>query len=255
LVNNQQYCYRVLAIGSYYASDVPDPLYNWSQEICAQPYDLTPPCPPTLTIVDDCLTAVNELSWKNVSGCADDIEGYVVYYAPTLSDTLVLLTTLYGADDTTFVFDGTLFNDPASIAGCYAVAAFDSLNLWPDGNLYRNMSAFSNVVCIDNCPEYTLPNIFSPNSDRLNDLFEPFPYRYVKRIVLTIYNRWGEAVFETEDPAIRWDGKHKETGKLCSDGAYYYVIQVDFIRVAGIETKSYSGNIRLIAGDASTPNN
>ena len=255
LVNNQPYCYKVLALGSYYAADVPDPLFNWSQEVCAQPYDLTPPCPPTLTMADDCIEAITTLNWSNVSGCADDIEGYVVYYAPTLSDSLILLTTLYGADDTTFIFDGAERNNPTSIAGCYAVAAFDSLNLWPDGNLYRNVSSFSNIICIDNCPEYTLPNIFSPNGDALNDVFEPFPYRYVDRISMTIYNRWGETVFETEDPAIQWDGKHRDSGKVCTDGAYYYVIRVDFIRLSGIESTSYSGNLRIIGGEASQQNN
>ncbi len=255
LVNNQPYCYKVLALGSYYAADVPDPLFNWSQEVCAQPYDLTPPCPPTLTMADDCIEAITTLHWSNVSGCADDIEGYVVYYAPTLSDSLILLTTLYGADDTTFVFDGAERNNPTSIAGCYAIAAFDSLNLWPDGNLYRNVSSFSNIICIDNCPEYTLPNIFSPNGDALNDVLEPFPYRYVDRISMTIYNRWGEPVFETEDPSIQWDGKHRDSGKVCTDGAYYYVIRVDFIRLTGIESTSYSGNLRIIGGETSPQNN
>lgn len=255
LVNNQLYCYKVQAIGSYYASDVPDPLFNWSQEVCAQPYDQTPPCPPLFNMEDDCIAAVNTLSWSNVSGCADDIEGYVIYYAPTLSDTLTLFTTIYGVEDTTFLFDGNEFNNPPSIAGCYAVAAFDSLNLWPDGNLYRNISSFSNVICIDNCPEYSLPNIFSPNGDALNDTFEPFPYRYVQSISLAIYNRWGETVFETTDPSIQWDGMHKETGKPCTDGAYYYVIRVDFIRLAGIESQTYSGNLRIIAGDVSPQNN
>jgi gliding motility-associated-like protein len=255
LVNNQPYCYKVLALGSYYADDVPDPLFNWSQEICAQPYDQTPPCPPILTMADDCIEAIATLSWINVSGCADDIEGYVVYYAPTLSDSLTLLTTLYGAGDTTFIFDGAERNNPTSIAGCYAIAAFDSLNLWPDGSLNRNVSSFSNIICIDNCPEYTLPNIFSPNGDALNDVFEPFPYRYVDRISMVIYNRWGEPVFETEDPAILWDGKHRDSGKACTDGAYYYVIRVDFIRLSGIESKSYSGNLRIIGGETSPQNN
>lgn len=255
LINNQSYCYYVLAKGSYYASDVPDPLYNLSQQVCARPYDQTPPCPPILSIEDDCIAALNSFSWSNVSGCADDITGYVIYYAPTLSDSLMLLTTLYGAGDTTFVFDGNERNNPASIAGCFAVTAIDSLNLWPDGNYYRNESGFSNIICIDNCPEYNLPTIFSPNGDALNDLFEPFPYRYVKSIALTIYNRWGESVFETEDPSIQWDGKHKESGRNCTDGVYYYVIRVDFIRLIGIESKSYSGNIRLIDGEVSPQNN
>jgi gliding motility-associated-like protein len=248
LINNERYCYRVKAIGSYYAGDVPDPLENWSQEVCATPYDQTPPCPPVLTIADDCITGVNTLSWQNVSGCADDIRAYAVYYAPTLSDSLTVIFTSTSAEDTVFIFDGNEQNDPASIAGCYAVTAIDSLNLWPDGNYYSNESAFSNVVCIDNCPEYTLPSIFSPNADQLNDLFKPFPYRYVKEIDLKIYNRWGGIVFETLDPAISWDGKNKDSGELCTDGIYYYVIRVDYIRLSGVVSESYSGNLRLQSG-------
>jgi len=255
LVNNQLYCYRVKAIGSYYAGDVPDPLENWSQEVCATPYDQTPPCPPELAIEDDCITGVNTLTWQNVAGCADDIRGYVVYYAPTLLDSLTVIYTSYDAEDTVFVFDGYERNDPASIAGCYAVTAIDSLNLWPDGNFYSNESAFSNVVCIDNCPEYTLPSIFSPNADQLNDFFKPFPYRYVKEIDLKVYNRWGGIVYETTDPAIAWDGKNKESGTLCSDGIYYYVIRVDYIRLSGIVSESYSGNVRLQSGSPTPSSN
>jgi gliding motility-associated-like protein len=248
LVNNELYCYRIKAIGSYYADDVPDPLENWSQEACATPYDQTPPCPPVLSIEDDCITGVNTLTWQNVAGCADDIRGYVVYYAPTLLDSLTVIYTSYDAEDTSFIFDGNERNNPASIAGCYVVTAIDSLNLWPDGNFYSNESAFSNVVCIDNCPEYSLPSIFSPNADQLNDIFKPFPYRYVKEIDLKIYNRWGGIVFETKDPAIGWDGKNKESETLCTDGIYYYVIRVDFIRLSGIISESYSGSVRLQSG-------
>ena len=72
---------------------------------------------------------------------------------------------------------------------------------------------------------------------------------------MTVYNRWGEPVFETEDPAIQWNGKHKDSGKACVDGAYYFVIRVDFIRLAGIESKTFSGNLRIIDGDSSPQNN
>lgn len=253
LVNNQLYCYRIKALGSYYVGDVPDPLENWSQEICATPYDQTPPCPPVLAVDDDCINGVNTLSWTNVPGCADDISGYGIYYAPTLLDSLVLIASISQAQDSVFVFDGYVRNDPPSIAGCYVITAFDSLNLWPDGIYHQNESAFSNVICIDNCPQYSLPSIFSPNADNLNDLFVPFPYRYVKQIDLKVYNRWGGVVFETGDPAIKWNGANQDSGEMCSDGAYYYVIRVDYIRLSGIVSESYSGSIRLQNGSPSIP--
>jgi gliding motility-associated-like protein len=128
------------------------------------------------------------------------------------------------------------------------VTALDSLNLWPDGNFYRNESAFSDTVCIDNCPVYFLPNSFTPNADGLNDLFVPFKYRYVESIDLKIFNRWGGVVFETTDPDVLWNGIHMDSGEMCTDGVYYYVVKVNTLRLTGIETEIFNGNIQLMNG-------
>jgi len=135
-----------------------------------------------------------------------------------------------------------------SIAGCFAITALDSLNLWPDGELHQNESEFSNVVCADNCPIYFLPNVFTPNADVFNDLFKPFEYRYIESIDIKIYNRWGGVVFETTDPAINWNGTNKDNGEISSDGAYYYTIVVNTIRLSGIVPEKFSGSIQLING-------
>jgi gliding motility-associated-like protein len=251
LVNNQPYCYKVLVEGSYFASDVTDPLFNWSQEECAQPYDLTPPCPPILSIEDNCGEGINTLTWSNVFGCADDIQLYNVYYAPVQGQPLALIATVDTAEDTVYVYQD--LEEPVSIAGCFAVTALDSLNLWPDGNFYRNESAFSDTVCIDNCPVYFLPNVFSPNGDDLNDLFIPFKYRYVESIDMKIYNRWGGLVFETQDPDVLWNGLNKDSGEICTDGVYYYVAKVNTIRLSGIVTEVFNGNVQLMNGK--TPQN
>ena len=53
-----------------------------------------------------------------------------------------------------------------------------------------------------------LPNVFTPsNGDDYNNEFKPFPYRFITKIDLTIYNRWGQEVFKTENPEINWNGK------------------------------------------------
>ncbi len=245
LVNLQSYCYRVRSIGTYNTPGIIDPVFNWSQELCAQPFDRRPPCPPSLAIEDDCENLSVVLTWtKPSSDCADDVTAYQVYYAPTPNDSMQLIHRTENVNDTTFTFPAEDFN--FSIAGCYAVTALDSLNLWPDGSLVQNESEFSNVICIDNCPLYELPNVFSPNGDGVNDVFEPFPYRYIESIQIIIYNRYGTKVFETTDPKILWNGTDMNTGRECHDGAYYYVIQVNAIRLNGIETNSYNGNIQLV---------
>ena len=246
LVNNQVYCYKVLVLGSYYAGDVPDPLYNWSQEACGQPYDQTPPCPPVLEVEHECAEQLDELTWHNQQDCAPDVTAYNIYYSPVEGQPLQLIATINTSGDTTYIF--TDDEMPVSIAGCFAVTALDSLNLWPDGLLHQNESALSNIVCVDNCPLYFLPNIFSPNGDGLNDLFVPFEYRYVESIDLTIFNRWGNIVFRTNDPDINWNGINMDSSNMSTDGVYYYVVKVNTIRLSGIVTEEFNGTIRLMDG-------
>ncbi|NNC94096.1 MAG: T9SS type B sorting domain-containing protein, partial [Chitinophagales bacterium] len=77
--------------------------------------------------------------------------------------------------------------------------------------------------CIDNCPFYDLPNVFTPNNDGANDLYKPMRgSRFISRIEMKIYNKWGNLVFETEDPMINWDGTDMFTGKELPEDVYFY---------------------------------
>jgi len=248
LTNNEEYCYYVVVVGSYNAEFVPDPLYNYSQQVCAQPYDRTPPCAPSFFIESDCALETNVISWTNPNySCADDVAGYNLYYAPVLGQPLELFASIDVLADTIYIFNES--GHMNTIAGCFAVTALDTPNLWPDGLLYQNESELSEIICVDNCPIYFLPNIFSPNGDDLNDYFKPFEYRFIKDIDIKIFNRWGGLVFETTNPKIMWDGIAKDSGELVSDGVFYYTITVNTIRLTGIVPESFSGTIQLQNGN------
>ena len=66
------------------------------------------------------------------------------------------------------------------------------------------------------------PNTFTPNNDGINDTWMPIilganSYR------LTIYNRWGEKVWETLENDTPWLGQKGTNGEhYCSDGAYVW---------------------------------
>mgnify|MGYP003951720869 CR=1 FL=1 len=70
-----------------------------------------------------------------------------------------------------------------------------------------------------------VPNVFTPNGDNENDCFElrgeDDPCYDV--MTISIYNRWGQKVFESTDPNFCWDGTHNGSGD-CSAGAYLVVI-------------------------------
>lgn len=242
LSNGQRYCYRVRSTGSYGNPDIVAPLINFSQEACGAPTDLTPPCAPTVQIENDCEAPLNTITWSNPNeSCADDTYQYRIYFAPGPNGPYALVGTVVGAENTVFTH-----SDGFSVAGCYQVTAIDTVG---------NESAFIAPVCGDNCPVYELPNVFTPNGDRSNDRFVPFPYRGVRSIALTVFNRWGLSVFETTDPAIGWDGTFKDTGERLPDGVYYYVCDVVLARLAGDEVKQLKGYVHLLGGAATGPQN
>lgn len=234
LANGIEVCYKVETIGHFTASSLPsDTLLNFSQIRCETPVDVEPPCAPVLTITNVCesdeiVTDIselkNDLSWTNPNNsCADDVIKYYIYYAATFNEPLTLLDSIVtGADDTTYSHD-----ELQSLAGCYAVVAIDSFN---------NASPQSAVVCVDNCSNYNLPNVFTPNGDGSNDLYTPIlPYLFIDHVDMKIYNRWGGLVFNTSDPMLNWDGTDINTSKELNEGVYYYVCVLYNITVNGVE--------------------
>lgn len=235
LVNGEEYCYLVVSTGAYSDASIVSPLLNWSQEVCAVPVDLTPPCAPTVVLGNDCETPLNTLTWNNPNEtCADDTELYRVYFTDSLGGEPGLIATIPDAGTTTFTHA-----NGSSVAGCYQVTAVDSLG---------NESPFVEAVCGDNCPLYTLPNIFTPNGDGRNDLFGPFPYRGVDRIDLQVFNRWGRMVFTTSDPDIDWKGTYLDTTSPLPDGVYYYLCTVTYTRLEGEEVIQLNGYVQLLGG-------
>ncbi|MDX2002772.1 MAG: gliding motility-associated C-terminal domain-containing protein [Chitinophagales bacterium] len=252
LINDSLYCYKVQTIGRYTITGLPEPLLNFSQEACQRPRDTIPPCPPTLMVANPCngindgdvctLTGddlKNLLSWTNPNNsCANDTKGYYIYYSPPGDSAFLKVDSILIDTDTSYRHS---YNN--SLAGCYYVTAIDT---------NANESDSSNNVCVDNCPCYRLPNVFTPNADGDNDFYKPLePYRFISRVEMKIYNRWGALVFETENPAILWNGNTTKGNKPLPEDTYYYVCKVFEIRVDGERESDsvLSGFIHLIRGN------
>jgi gliding motility-associated-like protein len=60
---------------------------------------------------------------------------------------------------------------------------------------------------------FLVPNAFTPNNDGLNDTFRPVATGdLIPQFSMVIYNRWGQLIFETTNPAEGWDGKDAPAG-------------------------------------------
>jgi gliding motility-associated-like protein len=74
------------------------------------------------------------------------------------------------------------------------------------------------------CQDFTVPNVFSPNGDGINDQLVINTKRLTSYTII-IYDRWGVPVFSSNDPNQFWNGKVNQSGGLVPVGVYYYDIK------------------------------
>ncbi len=104
---------------------------------------------------------------------------------------------------TQFIVRGTASN------GCYA---FDSITVYVTET---GQNAFS------------VPNAFTPNNDGINDCFGIRNWGSVTLQEFSIYNRWGQRVFQTKNPSDCWDGTFQ--GQKQDSGGFVYIIKASSI--------------------------
>jgi gliding motility-associated-like protein/uncharacterized repeat protein (TIGR01451 family) len=95
-------------------------------------------------------------------------------------------------------------------------------------------------------PAFTLfiPNAFSPNNNKINDVFEVRGiFQGIKAYNIKIWNRWGMLVYESDDISRSWDGSRFGNGDKLTDGVFIYSIEVvDYFG----KRYNYDGDIHLL---------
>lgn len=96
------------------------------------------------------------------------------------------------------------------------------------------------AIDIDYTMPVLIPNAFSPNGDGLNDRFRVEGITY-QRGMITIYNRYGQEVYRSDDPRQGWDGTC--SGVACDGGTYYYLVELHY---PDGKSKVYKGDVALL---------
>lgn len=101
--------------------------------------------------------------------------------------------------------------------------------------LFGAMKSKSQIVLFDtndSISHIIVPNVFTPNYDSVNDVFRPY-LDEITEVQYSIYNRYGNLIFETKKLNGFWDGR-TTSGEPCTDGVYYCVLTA-----VGIDGKKY----------------
>jgi gliding motility-associated-like protein len=237
LENGKQYSYFIRSTGTYQQPDLPKNLVNFSQKASVTPVDNEPPCAPLLNVSSECDSLYNTLRWTiSDSLCFADVTGYEIYYKMKSDEDLSLISTI--TDKNIFTFR----HEPGEIiAGCYQVSAYD---------LAGNEGPRSELICVDSCNFYEIPNVFTPNGDDINDRLVAKTSGLVEKVDFKLFNRGGLLLFQTSDPRIDWDGTYK--GRIVSPGVYFFQCDVSERRITGLETFHLSGFVHVITEEGAT---
>ncbi len=81
------------------------------------------------------------------------------------------------------------------------------------------------IIDIEPIVLYYAPNAFTPNDDGTNDDFRGNGYfEGMKAFNMKIFSRWGELIFETDNPRVGWNGlKHNDGGPI-PQGVYAFLV-------------------------------
>jgi gliding motility-associated-like protein len=157
------------------------------------------------------------------------------------------LITLTGSDATSDCSGGDLTltaeasGGTGSLAFAWSTGSDQASITVPDGAANYNVSvtdecgvqASLTLAVIAPCG-IEVPNVFTPNGDGTNDVFEITGIESLSNVV-RVSNRWGQVVFEAVNYRNNWAGAN------VSDGTYFYVVMADGL------TAPLTGHLTILA--------
>ena len=193
-------------------------------------------------------TSISDTTFA-VGGCATGIT--------TLNLSLINLpvANLTASPDTLFEFESSLLSatsgfdydwSPVSTSTDASITVTPSITTTYDvviSNSNGCSETFSVLVYIlSRDVDLKIPDAFSPNGDGVNDLFRIVNPDFFEKIVMKIYNRWGELIHTSKGINHGWDGTYKNAKQAVD--VYTYVISAQS-QYSGKDLK-LSGNVSLI---------
>lgn len=141
------------------------------------------------------------------------------------------------------------FGDGSIISLCEAV---NYLHTYKDTGDFCAVITSENILgckttsttCIKVLPEFEfyIPNSFTPDGDGINDVFTGYGSNFTD-FSMSIYNRWGEKIYESNEYEKPWDGVVKNKSEQSQVEVYIYSIK---LKDAKGSQKDYNGQVNLI---------
>lgn len=150
-------------------------------------------------------------------------------FAPTLDSDNYLYQWNYSPDDVVYVPLEDEINRAIEVGtiGFYQVHVIE-----PGCHFFSPTTFWVEVIP---CDIYA-PNIFTPNGDGKNDMFQINAITEYPGSTLVVYNRWGKIVYESKDYRNNWSAEE------LPEGIYYYIVEIN----KGSDKEKLAGYFQLV---------
>jgi len=114
----------------------------------------------------------------------------------------------------------------------------------PCSTLTKGINVIAQGDCFTASP--FIPNVFSPNSDGINDLFSIHtnPDMQINALHVSIFDRWGNLIFDSTDSLFAWDGRFHDD--LMAPGVYLYLIIMDYSINGRTFQNTLAGDVTIV---------
>ena len=137
-----------------------------------------------------------------------------------------------GSNSWTWDFgDGTATGSGQSIEHTYELPNIYDITLFVENQFGCKDTAYTRITIEEETTLY-VPNAFTPNGDGINDLFNIYGIG-ISSGTMSIFNRWGQMIYTTDQPEKGWNGQDGRTGSMCQLGVYVY--RIDVITYKGVK--------------------
>ena len=211
--------------------DAPGTDLVWQDGSTGNSFTVTQPGKYSVSVISECGTISDDINIDQVGPIQIDLGGDTLLCAGQriVLDATSPFANYYQWQDGSF--------DPeyqVTTPGQYTVIA---------GNECEEITASVSFGSCQSC-EVHVPNVFSPNGDGTNDFFRTFYDCDMQSFALTIFDRWGNLVFETNSPDEVWDGKI--LNQFVGAGVFIYSIQIEAVENGVLKAFNLSGSITLV---------
>lgn len=158
----------------------------------------------------------NRLNWTPYGNEAGRLSSYELYRILGMSESL---EATYSESEMNHV-DPVDLSDPSQASLCYYIVTNEEIIL---SDQTVNVQSISNQICLEQSAELFVPNAFVP--DGVNREFKPvLQFGGSQEYLMTIFDRFGGIIFESQDIGIGWDGR--KNGRPLPQGMYVYLIKM-----------------------------